>query len=111
MIFKCGTFLEAFATIFNHYDLLLDIIDVAVIIGSVTVHQIALDLFSFVEWLLSHVEDTTAIDEYQTAYPFIFFQFDKFPHYVVIRKNGNGYELNLVRFQEGLDSKFEVRSK
>ena len=84
MIFEGWTFLEAFTTIFNYYDLFLDIIDVAMIIWSVTVHQIALYLFFVVEWLLSHVKDSTAVDEYQASYPFIFFQFDQFPHDVVI---------------------------
>jgi len=64
MIFKCWTLFEAFATIFNYYDLFLLIIDVTVIIWSVTVHQIALYVFFLVEWLLSHIENSTAIEEY-----------------------------------------------
>lgn len=64
MIFKGWTLFEAFATILNNYDLFLLIIDVTVIIWSVTVHQIALNVFFLVEWLLSHIENSTAIKEY-----------------------------------------------
>ena len=64
MIFKGWTLFEAFATILNNYDLFLLIIDVTVIVWSVTVHQIALNVFFLVEWLLSHIENSTAIKEY-----------------------------------------------
>ena len=84
MIFDSWTLFEAFAPILNDYDLFLLIIDVTVIIWSVTVHQIAFNVFFLVEWLLSHIENTTAIDEYQTADVFSFFQQCEFPHYVVI---------------------------